>query len=138
MGQSRALERATGLEEAGFRPRTTATRWVTASPGGSSTVPSRPAEELNALAEVVVRERVVAVKLLWLAIRDVEDKRARQRAREAGGPAAHRTAPGFLIEGNTSQGWNAALGALSLAFADRLAPYLWPPAYTEFLTSSTG
>lgn len=65
------------------------------------------------------------VKLLWLAIRDIEDKRARARAKEAGKPKNQpRTAPGYLIEGNTTQGWKAALGALLIAFPDRLQNHI--------------
>jgi hypothetical protein len=33
-------------------------------------------------------------------------------------------APGRLVEGATVQGWKAALGALALAYPDRLAGYL--------------
>ena len=65
-----------------------------------------------------------AIKLLWLAIRDIEDKRARERAKEKGLPPTQRTAPGRLVEGATVQGWKAALGALALAYPDRLAGYL--------------
>src|SRR5690349_8461105 len=64
------------------------------------------------------------VKLLWLAIQDIEDKRAREREKERGKPANQRTAPARLVEGATVQGWKAALGALALAYPDRLAPYL--------------
>jgi putative transposase len=64
------------------------------------------------------------IKLLWLAIRDIEDKRARQRAREKGLKAADRRAPGRLVEGAVVTGWKAALGALALAYPDRLGPYL--------------
>ena len=53
------------------------------------------------------------VKLLWLAIRDIEDKRARERAREAGRPRGQpRKAPPKLVEGGLVQGWKAAYGAL--------------------------
>lgn len=63
------------------------------------------------------------VKLLWLAIRDIEDKRA--RAKEAGQPKDQpQTAPGYLIEGATTQGWKPALGALLIAFPDRLDHYI--------------
>ena len=64
------------------------------------------------------------VKLLWLAIRDIEDKRARERAKDRGKPAAQRTAPGRLIEGQTTQGWKHALNALALAYPDRLAQHI--------------
>lgn len=60
------------------------------------------------------------IKLLWLAIRDIEDKRARQRAKEAGKAKKERKASGKLIEGATTQGWKACLGALVLAYPDRL------------------
>ena len=39
------------------------------------------------------------IKLLWLAICTIEDKRARQRHKERGKPAAGRKAPGRLVEG---------------------------------------
>jgi putative transposase len=64
------------------------------------------------------------IKLLWLAIRDIEDKRARQRAKEAGTPRDKRKAPGRLVEGATVNGWKHALGALAIAHPDRLAPYI--------------
>jgi len=64
------------------------------------------------------------IKLLWLAIRDIEDKRARQRAKQQGLPKNQRNAPARLVEGATTQNWTQALGALALAYPDRLAPYL--------------
>jgi hypothetical protein len=64
------------------------------------------------------------VRLLWLAIRDIEDKRARERAKERGKPANERTAPPHLVEGAVTQGWKPALAALLIAFPDRLDPYL--------------
>ena len=61
--------------------------------------------------------------MLGLAIRDIEDKRAKERAKEAGRPKGQpRKAPPRLVEGGTVQGWNAAYGALSLAFPGRLDP----------------
>ena len=63
------------------------------------------------------------VKLLWLAIRDIEDKRARERAKEAGRPKGQpRKAPPKLVEGGLVQGWTAAYGAFSIAFPGRLDP----------------
>jgi putative transposase len=64
------------------------------------------------------------VKLLWLAIRDIEDKRARERAKEVGRPRNERKAPPEVVERAVAQGWNAAYGALSLAFPGRLEPVL--------------
>jgi putative transposase len=87
-------------------------------------------ESLNYQLRKIIKNRGhfpnddAAIKLLWLAIRDIEDKRARQRAKENGLPPTQRTAPGRLVEGATVQGWKAALGALALAYPDRLAGYL--------------
>ena len=87
-------------------------------------------ESLNYQLRKIIKNRGhfpsddAAIKLLWLAIRDIEDKRARQRAKEAGLPRDQRKAPGRLIEGGRIQGWNQALGALAIAFSDRLEPHL--------------
>lgn len=63
--------------------------------------------------------------MLWLAIRNIEDKRARERAKEAGKPkGTPRKAPGKLVEGSTIQGWKAALGELALIYPDRINPHL--------------
>ena len=64
------------------------------------------------------------IKLLWLAIMNIEDKRARQRAKEAGKPRVDRKAQGRLVEGGTVQGWKAALGELALIYPDRINPHL--------------
>jgi putative transposase len=87
-------------------------------------------ESLNYQLRKIIKNRGhfpnddAVIKLLWLAIRDIEDKRARQRAKQAGRPKNERSAPGKLVEGATVQGWNAAYGALSLAFPGRLEPAL--------------
>jgi putative transposase len=84
-------------------------------------------ESLNYQLRKIIKNRGhfpnddAVVKLLWLAIRDIEDKRARERAKEAGRPKGQsRSAPPKLVEGAIVQGWNAAYGALSLAFPGRL------------------
>jgi putative transposase len=88
-------------------------------------------ESLNYQLRKIIKNRGhfpnddAVVKLLWLAIRDIEDKRARERAKQAGRPKNERTdAAKKLVEGTTVQGWNAAYGALSLAFPGRLDPRL--------------
>jgi len=87
-------------------------------------------ESLNFQLRKIIKNRGhfpnddAVIKLLWLAIRDIEDKRARQRAKEKGTPRDQRKAPGRLVEGATVQGWKAALGALALAYPDRLAAHL--------------
>ena len=84
-------------------------------------------ESLNYQLRKIIKNRGhfpnddAVVKLLWLAIRDIEDKRARERAKEAGLPKGQtRKAPPKLVEGAQVQGWNQALGALSIAFPGRL------------------
>jgi putative transposase len=88
-------------------------------------------ESLNYQLRKIIKNRGhfpnddAVVKLLWLAIRDIEDKRARQRAKEAGQPRGQpRKAASRLVEGGLVQGWKAAYGALSLAFPGRLDPWI--------------
>ena len=87
-------------------------------------------ESLNYQLRKIIKNRGhfpsddAVIKLLWLSIRDIEDKRARQRSQEKGLPAGQRKAPGHLVEGGVIQGWKQALGALALAYPDRLDPYL--------------
>src|SRR5690606_23006794 len=64
------------------------------------------------------------VKLLWLAICDIEDKRARQRAKERGRPAGQRKAPGRLVEGQVVTNWKQALQQLAIAYPDRVNAHL--------------
>jgi putative transposase len=87
-------------------------------------------ESLNYQLRKIIKNRGhfpnddAVIKLLWLAIRDIEDKRARQRAKEAGKAANQRRAPARLVEGATIQGWKAALGALTLAYPDRFTGHI--------------
>ena len=64
------------------------------------------------------------VKLLWLAICDIEDKRARERDKEKGLPPSKRKAKGRLVEGQITTDWNKALAQLATAYPDRINPYL--------------
>ena len=66
------------------------------------------------------------VKLIWLAIMDIEDKRARERAKKIAYKIPHgqRKASGRLVEGAGTFGWKAALAELSLVFPDRINPHL--------------
>jgi putative transposase len=83
-------------------------------------------ESLNYQLRKIIKNRGhfpnddAVIKLLWLAIRDIEDKRARERAKQRGVPKNQRTAPGRLVEGAVTQGWKQALGALDLAHPGRL------------------
>jgi len=60
------------------------------------------------------------IKLIWLAIADIEDKRARQRAAEAGKPANARSAPPRMVEGAGVHGWKQALNSLEIFFPGRI------------------
>jgi putative transposase len=62
------------------------------------------------------------VKLLWLGIVDIEDRRAAARAAEAarGVPHDKRNAAGHLIEGAVAQGWREALAAFDKRWPGRI------------------
>jgi putative transposase len=82
-------------------------------------------ESLNYQLRKVIKNRGhfptddAVVKLLWLAICDIEDKRARAREADRGKPANQRTAPARLIEGSVTAGWKQALAALAEFCNDR-------------------
>lgn len=85
-------------------------------------------ESLNYQMRKIIKNRghfpndTAVVKLLWLSIRNIEDKRARERAKAA--TRAEASLHGKLIEDTTTQGWNEALGALVIAFPERFAGHL--------------
>lgn len=87
-------------------------------------------ESLNYQLRKIIKNRghfpndQAAVKLLWLSICNIEDKRARQRLKERGKPPAERKAPGRLVEGQITTNWKKALAQLALAHPDRFDPYL--------------
>jgi putative transposase len=60
------------------------------------------------------------VKLLWLAIINIEDKRARERATRAGRHGVRNGYPGRLIEGQKTFGWREALNELAAAYPGRI------------------
>jgi putative transposase len=60
------------------------------------------------------------VKLLWLGIVDIEERRAAERARQASRPKSQRNAPGHLIEGAVTQGWREALAAFDGKWPGRI------------------
>ena len=87
-------------------------------------------ESLNYQLRKVTKNRghfpndTAVVKLLWLAICNIEDKRARERAKERGLPAGQRRAAGRLVEGQITTNWKQALEQLMLAYPDRINPHL--------------
>ncbi|WP_145014088.1 IS256 family transposase [Mycobacterium marseillense] len=88
-------------------------------------------ESLNYQLRKIIKNRghfpndAAVVKLLWLAICNIEDKRARDRAKERGlGLGTKRTAEGRLVEGQVTTNWKQALAQLALAYPERINPYL--------------
>jgi len=86
-------------------------------------------ESLNYQLRKIIKNRGhfpsddAVVKLLWLAIRNIEDKRARERAKQAGKGKDRQSIP-RLVEGAGVHGWKAALGELALVYPDRINAYL--------------
>nr|WP_221246996.1 IS256 family transposase [Gordonia humi] len=87
-------------------------------------------ESLNFQLRKVTKNRgqfpndAAAVKLLWLAICNIEDKRARERAKERGKNAADRRASGRLVEGAVTTNWKRALEQLSMVYPERIDRHL--------------
>ena len=60
------------------------------------------------------------VKLLWLAIINIEDKRARERAARRAQTGKRSDQPARLVEGQRVMGWREALTELDTAYPGRL------------------
>ena len=60
------------------------------------------------------------VKLLWLAIINIEDKRARERAARRQATGKRSDQPARLVEGQRVMGWREALNELDSAYPGRL------------------
>jgi transposase-like protein len=60
------------------------------------------------------------VKLLWLAIINIEDKRARERAARRQATGKRSDQPARLVEGQRTMGWREALNELDDAYPGRL------------------
>jgi transposase-like protein len=87
-------------------------------------------ESLNYQLRKVTRNRghfpndAAVVKLLWLAICNIEDRRALEREKERGLPGDKRRASGRLVEGQIVTSWKQALEQLALVYPDRIYPHL--------------
>jgi transposase-like protein len=87
-------------------------------------------ESLNYQLRKIIKNRghfpndAAAVKLLWLAICNIEDKRARQRDKQRATPSDKRNAEPRLVEGAVTTNWKQALQQLALAYPERIQPYL--------------
>ena len=60
------------------------------------------------------------VKLLWLAIINIEDKRAREREARRQQSGRRSDQPARIVEGQRVMGWREALGELDIAYPGRL------------------
>ena len=60
------------------------------------------------------------VKLLWLAIINIEDKRARERAARRAETGKRSDQPARLIEGQRVMGWREAVNELAIAYPGRI------------------
>ena len=60
------------------------------------------------------------VKLLWLAIINIEDKRAREREARRRQSGKRSDQPARIVEGQRVMGWREALGELDIAYPGRL------------------
>ncbi len=60
------------------------------------------------------------VKLLWLAIINIEDKRARERAARRQETGKRHDQPARLVEGQRTMGWREALNELDTAYPGRI------------------
>jgi hypothetical protein len=60
------------------------------------------------------------VKLLWLAIINIEDRRARERAARRADTGKRSDQPARLVEGQRAMGWHEALGELDVAYPGRI------------------
>lgn len=65
-----------------------------------------------------------ATKLLWLAICDIEDKRAWERDKDKGKKPDDRRAKPRLVEGSKVTNWKQALAQLATAYPERVNPHL--------------
>jgi transposase-like protein len=87
-------------------------------------------ESLNYQLRKIIKNRGqfpnddAAIKLLWLSICNIEDKRALEREKERGKPSTERKALGRLVEGQVVTNWKQALEQLALAYPDRINPHL--------------
>jgi putative transposase len=85
-------------------------------------------ESLNYQLRKIIKNRghfpndQAAVKLLWLAICNIEDKRARERRKSR--TTDKESTGNHLVEGAATAGWIQALGVLSITYPERLEPYL--------------
>ncbi len=114
--------------QAGRCSRTPATpshrSWPSARPCASCSTPPTREPELPAAQGYQGRGHFpgddAVVKLLWLAIINIEDKRARERLARRQQTGKRADQPARLVEGQRVMGWREALNELDSAYPGRL------------------
>lgn len=89
-------------------------------------------ESLNFQMRKIIKNRgqfpndEAVIKLLWLAICDIEDRRAYERAKDRGAAkrGEPRNAGPRLIEGSITTNWKQALAQLAMIYPDRIHAHL--------------
>ena len=82
-------------------------------------------ESINYQVRKIIKNRghfpndTAAIKLIWLALRDAEEKQATRRAKEKGREEPEPV-PDGRIRTTTVQGWKRALNQLAVAYPDRI------------------
>ena len=107
------------------------------SPGSANTLWERCGDPpVRGRPEVTAKfPRHAAIKMLWLAICNIEDKRARECAKEQGRTReTKRKAEGRLVEGQITTNWKQGLSQLVLVYPDRIDPHPNHITYTNRLT----
>ena len=100
--------------------------WPSARPSASCSTPPTRSSALNYQLRKVTKARGhfptddAVVKLLWLAIINIEDKRARERLARRQATGKRSDQPARLVEGQRVTGWREALGELDTAYPGRL------------------
>jgi hypothetical protein len=82
-------------------------------------VPELPAQEGYQGHRALPRRRRRG-KLLWLAIINIEDKRAREHAAHRAETGKRSDQPARLVEGQHIMGWREALNELAVAYPGRI------------------
>ena len=100
--------------------------WPSPRRSASCSTPPTASSRLNYQLRKVTKARGhfpgddAVVKLLWLAIINIEDKRARERAARRQQTGKRSDQPARLIEGQRVMGWREALNELDIAYPGRL------------------
>jgi putative transposase len=99
--------------------------WPSARPSANCSIPPTRSSLNYQLRKVTMARGHfpnddAVVKLLWLAIINIEDKRARERLARRQQTGKRSDQPARLVEGQRVMGWREALNELDTAYPGRL------------------